>query len=242
MILVSPAEPAIFRPPHTTFVQHPWPESVGADFLSTTPAGNLAGIQRKTVEDLIASLRDGRLQREIPQLQTLKYPLLLLEGRPKWTSEGKLASVHTEFSKAQLYGVILSLQLAFQIPVLWTDSQADSIFVIQAYFSWIAARDTDETGITAGSSSLLRRPGPGSESNGGPASDRSWQIHFLQGFPGIGPKQAERILDHFSGRLPVALTCGRKGLVEIPGLGPKTADRILRLVQPSPPESNEKES
>lgn len=222
-ILVSPAEPASMRPPITSFVHSAYPEALGCDYLYSTSSGSLAGVQRKSFpEDLVASLRDGRLQREIPQMRSLPNALLLLEGRPKWTSSGALQHAHVQFSRAQFHGLILSIQFTHGIHWAWSDNHDDSLAIIQAFFAWIEKNESE-----GHKSSLLRRPGPGSGAN-----ERDWAVHFLQGLPGIGLRQAERILDYFGG-LPIEFSSTREELLEIDGIGKKTVDRIFSMLSRS---------
>ena len=216
-ILVSPAEPAILRAP---FLTSSFPEHVGADFLCSTHHG-LAGIQRKEFPgDFLSSLRDGRLQREIPQMSnSLTHRLLLLEGRGKWTTSGALVDKHHNYTMAQHQGILLSLQFEHGISYLQIDSQAETLPTILRFFSWAQKPHHG---------SLSTRPGPGS-SPGYMAGEKAWRLHFLQGLPGVGVELADRILSHF-GRVPFGPP-KESELVAVDGIGKTKARRILGMFQ-----------
>src|SRR5207244_2624470 len=52
--------------------------------------------------------------------------------------------------------------------------------------------------------------------------NRSWGSHLLQGFTGIGPAQAEAIVDHFGG-VPLQWTVTEDDLQLVKGIGKKRA-------------------
>jgi DNA excision repair protein ERCC-4 len=210
--LVSPTEPPDLRALGET---SPLPEEYGADYLFPAATG-LVAVQRKTFPDLIASLRDGRLAREIPLLRTADHPLLLLEGRPFWTSEGVM--VGGNFSRQGWYGVELSTQIVHNIHIVHTDDLADTARWLRYAPSWFAK--PEHTG-------LAQRPKP--TDNFGHMTERDFAIHLLQSFPGIGPKVAEAIYRHF-GRVPLQLSVSARDLAQVPGVGKVRAETILRCL------------
>jgi ERCC4-type nuclease len=214
MILVSPTEPSVFQAIGKT---SSLPEQYGVDFLCPTSSG-LAGVQRKQFpEDFLSSVRDGRLHRELPMMLSIPNCLLILEGRGVWTSEGNLANPRLGgFSRVQLLGILLSIQITHKIPYLWTDRKEETITSIVSFFSW--CDKSCHTGLST-------RPGPGRE-----ADDTAWKLHFLQGIPGVGATTAERILEEY-GRLPFDLIPEvlNGGLEKIDKIGPKKSKRILEF-------------
>jgi hypothetical protein len=77
--------------------------------------------------------------------------LLILEGAPRWTSDGELLDAHCRFSRPQLSALILSAWFQFGVPVLWTDSLKDTCDFIPAFASWTTKERHD---------SLSMRPKP----------------------------------------------------------------------------------
>jgi len=216
MVLVSPTEPLVLRAVGT---QSRLPEKWGADLLLPA-AGRLLGVQRKTVDDLLASLEDGRLQLELAQLRKLELRSLLLEGYPEWTADGWLLS-RRRYTRNQFWGIIFSVSFVFGVPVLWTGSLDESVGLVRSLARW----------LTKGAHrSLMRRPTARSASEWGTATDRDFARHLLQGFPGVGSVLAEAIFDHFD-RIPLAWDVSRKELAEVPGIGPKRADALWRSLE-----------
>jgi DNA excision repair protein ERCC-4 len=169
-------------------------ERYGCDFLIFSRALGRIGIQRKTISDLIASLRDGRLQREIGQIQTLDIRVLLLEGNPGWTTDGSLFNGGTSgtWTKAQHYGLMWSIQL-LGFWLMQSDTVEDSASLLSMLERW--AGKSKHT-------SLLSRSAP--KSIWGKADSKEWQIHIMQGFPGVGYEKAKAIVEGVGG-LPFCL-------------------------------------
>lgn len=218
-MLVSPAEPAQLR---SLGRVSPLPEKLGCDFLVPCHGG-FAGAQRKEVKDLRASAGDGRLGKEITQLKTgnIHPALLVVEGRVKWTSDGRIADPWgRQWNRSQWYGVLWSVQLA-GLWVVQTDSMTETARALETFERWA---QKDEHG------SLAAR-GAAPSIWGAHQTNRDWGIWVLQGFNGIGVKMAEKIWDHFEG-LPFAWKKGVtvERLCEIDGMGPKTARKFYELM------------
>ena len=58
-----------------------------------------------------------------------------------------------------------------------------------------------------------------------PRGKRKTQLYILQGFPGIGPKRAQRLLEQF-GSVESALMASVEDLTTISGIGTRTAEAI----------------
>jgi ERCC4-type nuclease len=198
-------------------------EANGVDLIVTTSVG-LIGFQRKTGPDLAASLRDGRLARELGQIRSsgiLRHSCLVFESDPaRTTNDGyyldsglSTDQVRNLGTKCQLRGIIF----------LQSKGLADTISTIKATATYIAAQKADD----------LYRPKPLTDT-WGRRSSRDWALHVLQSFPAIGPRTAAAIYDALG--LPLSWTCTRAQLLEVPGVGPKTADTLLEALRvlPSP--------
>lgn len=223
-VFVSPTEPApILALGRTSSI----PERYGSDLLFAAH-GALVGLQRKAFpSDFMASLHDGRLSKEVHQMQALPFSLLLLEGRPRFTSDGHLiyGSGHGyAFTRDALRGLTLSLQFEFGIPALWTEGLADTAALVPRVVDWFRK---------AGHDSLRRRPKK-SDLWRDPCS-RARRLDFLQGLPGIGLGLAEEMLDYFGG-MPLTWTVGKKGLLGCPGIGPKRCKDLLAFIPEPIPE------
>ncbi len=210
-ILVAPTEPRVLK---TLGKVSSLPERHGADVLF--PAnGGLIGIQRKQIDDLIASVQDGRLAKEVAQLQSVAFSVLIVEGRLKWSSEGMLVGrdYGIQWSRSTHRNLLMSVQ-AQGIRVETSDDANDTVAAILNLQEWI--RKPKHHG-------LLKRPGP--VSVWGKATNRDWACHLMQSFEGIGPELAGRIVDYF-GKPPLEWKVDVKALQEVDGLGPKKAQQM----------------
>lgn len=190
------------------------PERHGVDFFWVAQ-GITWGIQRKRFpEDFLSSLSDGRLAKELAQMQTLDRPMILLEGLGTWTNDGYL--LDQKFHASQLYGWMLSCFFERQVPVFQVRTERDAIFFIDRVEAWSLRKSHH---------SLSRRPKP-KGNMWGTKENRDWGIHLLQSFDGIGPTTAEAIYVHFAG-IPLAWTTTVSELTQIPGIGKPTAEKLL---------------
>jgi ERCC4-type nuclease len=212
-MLIAPTEPAELRAIGRVTML---PESMGADILIPHKDG-FVGVQRKEYKDLLASLQDGRLYLQLAQMKRLYLAVLLIEGTPKWSKAGVLVQ-HARakpWSKGHHRNLVRRIQ-AKGVWVEYTDSVAETIDSVKGLEAWLQKE---------GRSALDRRPGPPDRSIWGAADCREFQLHILQGFPGIGPIQAERIIEHFGG-VPLQWTASKKELQSVPGMGRIKAARL----------------
>lgn len=214
-MLIAPTEPVKLRAIGDTSLL---PESFGSDIMFPTPTG-LAGIQRKEISDFIASIRDGRLGKELVQMQKLSHKYLVLEGRITWTNEGFLMNSRTEWSKGQHYSSLMSVQDS-DVAWLATDSLLDTISLVKNMEKWLQ-KETH--------SKFLTREKPKGE--WGKASSKDWACWVLQSFEGVSVGRAKAIYDHFNG-LPLQWTVTTEELMKVPGIGKKTAEGLLASIAP----------
>jgi len=181
-MLCSPTEPKRLKKLGTISSK---PEDFGADFLIMGLKYRI-GVQRKQFPgDLIASLTDGRLYDQLPHLADLDKAILVIEGHGKWTEDGELISnKYHNINIQQLHGLLFSIMFEFGVPSIWVANMDDTANVLTNLEAW--AQKTKH-------SSLRNRPGPTSSSWGKP-SDKHLAQHVLQGFPGVGPELAGRVV------------------------------------------------
>lgn len=207
---ISPTEPY----PYSALGQpSSLPEKYGVDFFWAA-GGLLWGVQRKKFpEDFLPSLTDGRLAKELAQMQNLDRPAVVLEGLGTWTDDGML--VDQKFHLGQLYGWMLSCWFEKNVPVFRVKSQRDFLHFVDRMEAW-SLRDSHH--------SLSRRPRAKADM-WGRRGNREFGVHLLQSFDGVGPAVAGAIYDHF-GRVPLALDVTEEELMKVPGVGPGIVAKI----------------
>lgn len=204
MILCAPTEPPVLR---ALGIVSSLPEEQGADYLVGGATG-LVSIQRKTVSDLLASLADGRLGREVDLLRGVDKPVLLVEGRPMWTPDGYLID-RNRFPRKAWHGLLLSVLWA-GVGVVGTDSLDHTAALLRDAEAWVDR--SEHTG-------LMVRPAT-RDSFGQPVP---WGV--LLGVQGVGPKLAAAIYQEFK-RVPLRWDVGVKDLERVPGVGKVKAARL----------------
>lgn len=217
-MFVSPTEPAVFVDTLDWTVDN-LPETYGVDFLWMSTLG-LVGIQRKEFpSDFLASIHDGRLGSEaFGKMAQLDLCVLLLEGQPRWTSEGNVIHAsrrEVRWTRTQHRNYLTSVQLR-GVQVNWSEDKWDTVQFIMDLYRW-TQKDHHN--------SLITRPTP--ESNWGHISNRAFQRHFLMSLPRIGPVLADSIIDTLG--FPFALTVTAEDLLEVPGVGPTLAANIVKV-------------
>lgn len=213
-MLVSPSEPKHLRDLGQTSIV---PERYGSDFLWASPVFGLVGVQRKELSDFVASVIDGRLNMEIGQMKQLGLSLLVLEGVPSWTNDGYAMWTRTRWSMSQHLGKLWSVQLN-GCWIVSSQEVTETSTLIYAFMRWTAKQRH------IGSA----RVGPTGD-EWGKSGNREWGIHLLQGFRGIGPRQASAIYDYFGG-VPLRWDVGVFDLMEVDGIGEKRAEGMVKAL------------
>lgn len=213
---MSPTEPAPIRALGRT---HSLPERRGVDVMFAA-AGRWVGIQRKEIHDLVASVRDGRLHREVQMMAGgwLGTAVLVVEGRFTWTVDGEWVEPGHRWTRRQHRGLLWSVR-AKGIWVEVTGNVDETADLCRDLELW-AKKDRH--------SSLDHRPGP--VGMWGKATTREYACHLLQGFDGVGPELAGRIVDHF-GRLPFGWLVSAADLEEVPGIGKVRAKKLIGALE-----------
>lgn len=215
-VLVSPTEPAAIK---ALGQSSSVAERHGSDVLWGCQHG-LCGVQRKEISDLVASMRDGRLGKEVAQMQPLEgLRALIVEGRPRWTTDGQLLDSYTTVTRDQLRGVLWTVR-SKGIWVDWADDLTDTASLITALHAW-SRKDRHDS---------LARAGPAPRNGWGQVGNDDWAKHFLTALPGVGPQLAERIIDHFAG-VPMSWDVNEADLTKVPGLGKVRARRLIDALE-----------
>jgi ERCC4-type nuclease len=132
-------------------------------------------IERKTVSDFISSMLNRRLINQIEELQQYENKLLIIEG----IDDQELYPENNGVSQNSVRGFLLSIILKHKIPTLFTQNYKDTAKFIER----IALKKESEIGIRPSKKVL---------------STKEQMQFILEGFPGIGPKNARKLLEKFS--------------------------------------------
>ena len=222
--LVAPTEPNELKDSLDAIVSSICEER-GADILTYLKNSEnkviTVGWQRKTVSDFVASLIDGRLNKEILLMQQVSFPVLIIEGTMHFSNEGYLYRNDgklTKFSKQQLRNLERSCKYAFNVQIEYTSSIEDTADAIREMMVWLRKDKHDS----------LRRRLP-LQSDWGVSSQTEQQLFFLQGIPKIGSQLAENIIEHF-GDIPMQWNCTEEDLREVNKIGKKKAREIYKFL------------
>ena len=159
--------------------------------------------ERKTLDDLVASIKDGRLFRQGLRLAASKRRgIILLEG-----TSADVAS--RGMSREAIQGALISISVIMGIPLLRSRNVEES-----ARLMIYTARQVNATVSGAIARKGLRPKG----------KCRS-QFEILQALPGIGPARAKRLLDNF-GTVEAVMCAEADELALLPGIGMTTANAI----------------
>jgi Fanconi anemia group M protein len=143
-----------------------------ADFLVKDVA-----IERKTISDFISSMINKRLIRQLEELQQYPKKLLIIEG----IEEQELYSdLRTDgINSNAIRGFLLSILLEFNVPIIFTKDSQDT-----AKFISVLAKKQDKEHVSL---RVIKH-----------SFNKKEQMQFiLEGFPGIGPATAKKLLKKF---------------------------------------------
>jgi ERCC4-type nuclease len=132
-------------------------------------------IERKTISDFISSMINHRLVKQLEELQQYENKLLIIEG----IEEQELYSDDNEGVHANsIRGFLLSILLKHKVPIIFTKNYQDTA----RFISLIARKKERESPLNVSKKSLNKKE----------------RLQFiLEGFPGIGPKTARKLLEKF---------------------------------------------
>lgn len=140
--------------------------------------GDIA-IERKTVKDFISSMLNKRLLRQLEELKQYPKQLLIIEGleEKELYNEEKTQGIHPN----AIRGMLLSILLKFQIPILFTKNYKDTANFLLVLEKRLSKPENEiSLKVKKRASSLQEQ-----------------QQFVLESFPGIGPKTAKNLLKKF---------------------------------------------
>ncbi|MDP2841073.1 MAG: ERCC4 domain-containing protein, partial [Candidatus Methanoperedens sp.] len=189
-------------------------EKLGMDIvLKTLEVGDYVvsdrvGIERKTVEDFLSTLMDGRdLFGQISDLRrTFDRPLLIIEGEGLYTTR----QIHPN----SIRGILSSIAIDFGVPIIFSRDEEDTAALIAIMAKREQTDGKKDISLHGKKTSLTLK---------------EQQEYVISSLPEIGPAVARNLLLHF-GSVERVMSASREELMEVGLVGPKTADRIREVV------------
>ena len=168
---------------------------------------NGTAIERKTVSDFISSMKNGRLLRQLEELKQYESILLVVEGideQELYTDSEEVVGMHPN----SVRGFLLSILLNYKVPVIFTKNYEDTA----RFISVLSRKKPKETPLNVTKKFL---------------SMKEQTQYILEGFPGIGPKTAKKLLKKFK-TIKNIINAPEEDLKKEIG---KKADNLLRIIE-----------
>ena len=194
------------------------PEKVGADIVIYTSNGTI-GIQRKEVpHDFIASVEDGRLARGTSLLgKAVKFPILLCEGRFRYMPDGHLIirpRMPSRYTRGSIKSLLMDVKYIKLVDYDFTEDLDDTVHYLKTITAFVEA--DKHLGLYSR---------PNAQGTWLVPTAKDIELWIMQGFDGIGPATAEKIIKKF-GRIPFEWTCTLDELKSVDGLTVKKAEYL----------------
>lgn len=183
---------------------------------TTVPVGDLIlskrlVVERKTAEDFVDSIVDGRLMDQAHSLKrSFEAPVVLVEGDPFDTPR--------DIGTGSISGAIAALAASFSVPVVTVSDERQAADVVER----MARREQEE-----GHGPPKIRHGTGGKS----LDER--QRFVLEGLPNVSSTLSRRLLEHF-GSPGAVFAAGEDELRDVRGIGPNTATAIHEVLHGEP--------
>lgn len=163
-------------------------------------------VERKTAEDFIISIIDGRLFKQIINLfKNFEYYCLIVERNPYKTEY--------DINSNAVTGALIEIAIFLQVPVLFTKNVEDTfnrIILIQKHFKNTKCSITKRKGYK-------------------PKNDNLKQLYVLQGLPYIGKVLSKRLLQHFK-TLQNVFNAAQQELKKVKGINTTIANKLDEFI------------
>ena len=134
-------------------------------------------IERKTVSDFISSMINKRLVNQLEELNQYKEKILIIEGiyeQELYSDSDEIGGMHPNAVR----GFIISILLKSKVPIIFTKDYKDTA----RFISVLAKRQAKELSLNVNKKSFHKKE----------------RLQFIiEGFPGVGPKSAKKLLEKF---------------------------------------------
>ena len=177
-------------------------------------------IERKTAEDFIASVYDGRLFEQASRITSIcGNPLLIIENPLR-------DALEATSNKTAIYGALATLAFSYGFKVFQTSDRDETAQLIA-----VIARHRRQGDLRYASPIVRRKP----------RLEKAWQkqLAMVQSIPWIGGKYARRLLRNL-GTVKAVFGSSPSRLTQAASIPPATAAKIHRLINRPYTENNSK--
>jgi Fanconi anemia group M protein len=165
---------------------------------------NDVGIERKSFEDFISSIIDGRIFEQANSLSSaFKKPIIIVEGF------GVVKRIHEN----SFYAALAYLISQSNVTILRTKNEEETAKMV----FWLAKKEFEDKKI-------------GYKIKEKKINVKNFQERILASFPGISTVLSKRILQNF-GSLQKFFNASEKELMKVDGIGERLAKRIRKIIE-----------
>ena len=165
------------------------------------------GVERKNVDDFLASLIEGKIFKQMAQLRdAYSRPVLILEGENLLTKRN--------ISHNAIFGSLASITVDFGIPILATKDASETADLLKV-IAQREQREDKKAVAVRGEKTLM--------------SLRERQQFIVEGLPNVSAVIAKRLLSYFGSVKDIA-NATEEELLEVKGVGKNIASDIIKLL------------
>jgi Fanconi anemia group M protein len=162
-------------------------------------------VERKTDDDFISSITDGRLFEQAKELkENFSKPIFLIEGN----------YFKERINENALRSALASIILDYEIPVVMTRNEEESARTI----FWLAKREQTITKIGIGISGKKK-----------PKEVKELQEYFISGLPGVSTVLSKRVLKEFKSIKSFA-NAKENEISKVKGIGKSLAKNLYKIL------------
>lgn len=170
--------------------------------------GKNIACERKTTQDFLQSIIDGRLFRQLAELKEhYNNPVLIIEGRSPFESD---RDIHHN----AIRGAIASIAIEFAVPIIWTQNQYETAEMLYT----IARREQ----LPAKNAIRIRCKKKVMSMN-------QLQEFLVSGLPKVSSTTARKMLKYFSTPEKI-FTADAAELMKVDGIGKNMAKKIREIL------------
>jgi len=231
VFLLSPSENELAEKLEDEAVTSALPEQKGADILLYTSMGIFGWQRKKVPTDFITSVTDGRFARLLPLLtKSCVFYRVIKEGKFTYWPDGTVflgmtkgrKKIPTRFTRKHVHGILNDIEVVWNTPIRDTEDIDDTVMYLRSVREFLRAK----THV-----GLYNRPKV--QGTWYVPTANETQLWILQGFGGIGPSTADKIIKHF-GQIPIRWTCSAEELAQISGITVKKANDLICVLNALP--------